>query len=223
MGKFDTLLKTHNPKRKYFFDYTKIYKRGRFSSSVDYTYFENMFSLQLLNDNKKKKFNEDLIALWGQLDMRKYIDYDFGNTTNLYLVDGFKKIPVNQLEEYNYLPEDSRKLSLLDIKYIKHLTLETLEIKNVYLATYEICDENNDYRPYVELFIKDENDNFIQYGYGYDSNNNGNVELYIDSFNYPVFLTPRGFIHFPLTNKNIKISVYDYITDSDIQKIEEKK
>ena len=60
----------------------------------------------------------------------------------------------------------------------------------------------------------------LKYGYGYDSNDNGNVELFIDSFNYPVFLTPKGHILLPLTNKKVKLDVYDYITDVDIEKIE---
>ena len=39
MGKFSSLLKTHTSKRKYQYDYTKIYKKGRFAKSVDYDYF----------------------------------------------------------------------------------------------------------------------------------------------------------------------------------------
>lgn len=220
MGKFDSLLKTHTSKRKYQYNYTKLYKKGRFATSVDYDYFENLYVLELLDKNKKKKYNEDLISLWGKLDMKSYIDYDLGNTINLYFVDGFKRIPVKELNDYNYMHEDSRKMTLLDIKYIKDLSFENIEFKNLYLATYEIFDVNNDFRPYVLLFIKDENDNFIEIGYGYDSNDNGNVELFIDTFNYPIFLTPKGFILFPLTNKKIKLDVYDFIRDIDVQKIE---
>lgn len=152
--------------------------------------------------------------------MKSYIDYDLGNTVNLYFVDGFEHIPVNQLNDYNYMHEDSRKLSLLDIKYIKCLSLEDVKLENLYLATYEILDRNNDFRPYISLFIKDEKENFIEIGYGYDSNNNGNIELSIQSFNYPIFLTPKGVILLPLTNKKIKLDIYDYIKDTDIQKIE---
>ena len=152
--------------------------------------------------------------------MKSYIDYDLGNTINLYFVDGFERIPVNQLNDYNYMHEDSRKLSLLDIKYIKCLSLEDVKLENLYLATYEILDRNNDFRPYISLFIKDEKENFIEIGYGYDSNNNGNIELSIQSFNYPIFLTPKGVILLPLTNKKIKLDIYDYIKDTDIQKIE---
>lgn len=223
MGKFDSLLKTHTSKRNYQYDYKKLYKKGRFSTSVDYSYFENLYILELLDNNKKKKYNEDLISLWGQLDMKSYIDYDLGNTINLYFTNGFNRIPVNQLSDYNFMPEDSRKMNLLDIKYIKRLSLENVKFENLYLATYEILDTNNDFRPYVQLFVKDEKNNFVELGYGYDSNNNGNIELFINTFNYPVFLTPKGWILLPLTNKKIKLDVYDYIEDTDIQKLEQNR
>ena len=60
---------------------------------------------------------------------------------------------------------------------------------------------------------------FLKFGYGYDSNDNGNVELFIKSFNYPIFLTPKGMIISPLTNKTLKLKIYDYIDDFDIKKI----
>lgn len=220
MGKFDSLLKTRKSKRKYLYDYTKLYKKGRFATSVDYHYFENLYTLELLDNNKKKKYNEDLITLWGKLDMKSYIDYDLGNTINLYFVENFSRIPVNQLEDYNYMPEDSRKASLLDIKYSKHLSLENIELNDLYLATFEIFDKENNFRPYVLLFIKNDENVFLEIGQGYDSNNNGNIELSIESFNYPIFLTPKGLILLPLTNEKIKFNVYDSITDIDIQKIQ---
>lgn len=219
MGKFDSLSKSISSKRTYQYNYTKLYRKGRFSTSVDYGYFENLYSLELLENNKKKKYNEDLISLWGKLDMRSYIDYDLGNTINLYFVDSFEQIPINKLDNYNYMHEDSRKINLLDIKYIKHLTLENVQLENLYLATFEILDTKNVFRPYVLLFTKDNNDDFSEIGYGYDSNDNGNIELSINSFNYPVFLTKNGFILLPLSNKKVKLNVYDYITDIDIQKI----
>ena len=58
MGKFDSFLKTHTSKRKYQYDYTKIYKKGRFASSVDYNYFENLYTLELLDKNEKKKYEK---------------------------------------------------------------------------------------------------------------------------------------------------------------------
>lgn len=219
MGKFASISKTHTTKRTYQYDYTKLYKKGRFSTSVDYEYFENLSMLNLLDKNKKKRFNEDLISLWGMLDMRSYIDYDLGNTFNLYFIDGYKRIPVNQLSDYNFMPEDSRKLNLLDIKFIKRLCLENIEFRNLYLATYEILDMYNNFRPYVLLFCKNEKNDFIEIGYGYDSNDNGDVELFIDSFNYPIFLTLKGELFLPLTRKKIKLDVYDYIKDTDIQKL----
>lgn len=220
MGKFDSLLKTNTSKRSYQYDYGKIYKKGRFASSVDYNYFENMYILELLEKNKKKKYDEDLISLWGKLDMKSYIDYDLGNTINLYFTNSFEQTPVNQLSDYNFMHEDSRKASLLDIKYIKRLSLENIDFENLYLATYEILDINNEFRPYVIVFLKNQNDDFIEIGYGYDSNNNGNVELKIQSFNYPIFLTPKGYLFLPLTNRKVKLDIYDYIKDTDILKLE---
>ncbi len=223
MGIFDSLLKTKNSKRKYHYDYTKIYKKGRFATSVDYAYFENLYTLELLENNEKKKYNEDLITLWGKLDMRSHIDYDLGNTVNLYFSEPFKRVPVNQLNDYNYMHEDSRKITLLDIKYVKQLSLENVEFKNLYFATYEILDIHHEFRPYVLLFTKDQTIDFLEIGYGYDSNNNGNIELRIQELNYPVYLTTKGIIVLPLTNKKIKLDVYDYINDIDIQKIEKSK
>lgn len=222
MGKFDNLKISKTSKRKYQYDYTKLYKKGRFATSVDYSYFESLYIVELLDKNQKKKFNKDLITLWGKLDMKAYIDYDLGNTVNLYFNNSFQRTPVKDLSDYNYMHEDSRKMNLLDIKYIKHITLETIEIENLYLATFEIFDIDNTFRPYVLLFQKDEKNNFIEIGYGYDSNNNSNIELSLHSFNYPIFLSPNGFILLPLTKKKIKLDVYDYITDIDIQKIQKQ-
>lgn len=222
MGKFDSLLKTSKSKRTYLYDYTKIYKKGRFATSVDYHYFENLYILELLENNKKRKFDENLISLWGKLDMKSYIDYDLGNTINLYFVDGFQRIAIKNLADYNFMHEDSRKMNLLDIKYSKRLTLENITFENLYWVTYEILDKEHNFRPYVLLFTKNEQDNFFEIGYGYDSNDNGNVELFIQSFNYPLFLTPKGRILLPLTNQKIKLAIYDYITDIDIQKIQKE-
>lgn len=220
MGKFDTLLTSKTSKRTYQYDYKKIYKKGRFATSVDYAYFENLYILELLENNQKKKYNEDLITLWGKLDMKSYIDYDLGNTINLYFFDNFSRIPVKELNDYNYMHEDSRKATLLDIKFIKRLSLKNIEFENLYLATFEIFDPEHNFRPYVLLFTKDKENNFVEIGYGYDSNNNGNVELSIVNFNYPVFLTTKGKLLLPLTNQKIRLDIYDYITDKDIQKIE---
>ena len=87
MGKFDSLSKTQASKRKYQYDYSKIYKKGRFATSVDYEYFENAYIEDLFFHCKKKEYNGNLLTLWGILDMKSYIDYQFGNTVNLYFLN----------------------------------------------------------------------------------------------------------------------------------------
>ena len=162
MGKFDSLLKTNNSKRKYHCDYSNFYKKNRHETSVDYDYFESLYVQELWNANQKKKYNKDLITLWGKLDMKSYIDYELGNTVNLYFVNSNQRIPVNQLEDYNFMHEDTRKLNLLDIKYIKSISLENIIFKNLFLATFEIMDEDNKFRPYVLLFLKTDNNDFVE-------------------------------------------------------------
>ena len=218
MRKFDSLLKTKNSKRKYDYNYDKIYKKNSINP-LDYDYFESILVQELWIKNNKK-YNKDLITLWGKLDMKSYIDYILGNTFNMYFVNDNKRIEVNKLDDYNYMHEDARRMKLLDIKYCKSLVLENTVFKDLYLVTFEILDMNNNFRPYVLLFVKNSNGKFIEIGYGYDSNNNGNVELTIKSFNYPVFLNTKGTILLPLSNKKVKLDVYDYITDTDIEKIE---
>ena len=219
MGKFDSLSKTNQSKRKYQCNYNNFYKKNRHETSVDYDYFESLYVQELWNLNQKKKYNKDLITLWAKLDMKSYIDYELGNTVNLYLTNSNQRISVNQLEDYNYLSEDERRLNLLDIKYIKSIKLENTIFKNLYLAIYDISDADKKFRPYVLLYTKNEHEQFIEIGYGYDSNNNGDVELFISSFNYPVFLTKKGYIFFPITRKKVKLDIYDYITDEDIIKL----
>ena len=157
---FNSLLKTQISKREYQYDFTKIYKKGRFATSVDSNFFENIYTLELLENNKRKKYNQDLVTLWGKLDMKSYIDYDLGDTINLYFLNCSKRIPIKNLSNYNFMPDDTRKLSLLDIKYIKHINLEIIDFKNLFLATFEIMDMNKTFRPYVLLFVKNENDDF---------------------------------------------------------------
>ena len=84
MGKFDSLLKTSSSKRKYEYNYYKIYKKDKSTKNVDYDYFESVYIQELWKNNEKKKYNKDLLTLWGKLDMKSYIDYDLGNTINLY-------------------------------------------------------------------------------------------------------------------------------------------
>ena len=126
---------------------------------------------------------------------------------------------INQLEDYNYMHEDARKMNLLSVVLIKHLTLNNLKFRNIYFAIYEILDSNNIFKPYILLFTKDDNNEFVEIGYGYDSNNDETVEIFIIYFNYPVFLTSKGYIISPLIDKKSKLNVYDYILDTDIKKI----
>ena len=84
MGIFDSLQRTKTRKRLYNFDLQEIYRKGRFANNtdVDYEFFENLNANKLLELSKKSKAN-NLIELWGKLDMKSYIDYDLGNTVNL--------------------------------------------------------------------------------------------------------------------------------------------
>ncbi len=220
MGIFDSLQKTKTRKRLYNFDLQEIYRKGRFANDtdVDYDFFENLNANKLLELTKKSK-NNSLIELWAKLDMKSYIDYDLGNTVNLYYINCNHPTPVKKLENYDYMPDDSRRMNLLDIKYIKKFAIEGLEFQNIYLATFEIMDPEEYYRPYVLFFTKNENNEWIQIGYGYDSNDNGNVEIFMDIFNYPVFLTPKGYLMAPLSNKREKLDIYDYITEKNIKKL----
>lgn len=220
MGIFDSLQRTKTRKRLYNFDLQKLYRKGRFANDtdVDYEFFENLNANKLLELTKKSK-NNSLIELWGKFDMKSYIDYDLGNTVNLYYINCNHPTPVKKLENYDYMHDDARKMNLLDIKYIKKFVIEGLEFQNIYLATFEIMDPEEYYRPYVLFFTKNEKNEWIQIGYGYDSNDNGNVEIFMDVFNYPIFLTTKGFIEAPLSNKREKLDVYDYITEKTIKKL----
>ena len=89
---FDTILQSNSSKRIYQYDFTKIYRKGRFATSVDYNYFEDLYVKELIAANQNKKYNEDLITLWAKLDMKSYIDYDLGNTINVYFNNGSNTI-----------------------------------------------------------------------------------------------------------------------------------
>ena len=60
---------------------------------------------------------------------------------------------------------------------------------------------------------------FTKIGYGYDTNDNKTVELFIDSFNYAVFLSSKGVIQLPLKNTKIKIPVDNILTGANIDKL----
>ena len=219
MGIFNSIEKTKISKRLYNFNLQEIYRKGRFANpdDINYEFFEDLNIKRLLSLNKKNK-NTTLIELWAKLEMKAYIDYDLGNTINLYYTDNIPR-PVKELEDYNYMPEDARKMNLLDIKYIKKIDIEGLEFHDIYFATFEIMDTTNFYRPYILVFKKDENNKWIQLGYGYDSNDNGNVEFFIRRFNYPIFLTNKGYLIAPLSSKRKKLDVYDYINENNIKKL----
>ena len=197
--------------------FEKAFIGGIRPSSNDYVRFEEMCINYLLKfNNRAKKYNPDLVRLWGLLEMEKYLDFEFSKTINPYC----SNLPIENLDIY--LSEDAKIHTLLDIKYIKKLTINKMDFQNVYIATYEINDNNEEdskFRPYVEIYRKKYDNTFIKIGYGYDTNNNNIVELNLDNFNYAVFLTSKGIIQIPLTGKNIKIHVYDVLSQSDILKI----
>lgn len=223
MGKFDSILKSQSSKKHYYSHVEELYRKAHISDDVDYDYFENLNVQDLQEYNKKKKYNRDLISLWAILEMRKYIDLQLGNTFNPYFLEDSQLVPVKNLPDYDYMPDGARCQSLLDIKYIKKFILEGITFSNIYIATFEIMDMNNVFRPFIQLFTQNEFGRFVEIAYGYDSNGNGNVELFIPTFNYPVFLTLKGYIQLPLSGRLVKLDVYDYLTERDIGKLLDNK
>lgn len=219
MGKFDSILKSQTSKKHYYSHVEELYRKAHISNDIDYDYFENLNVQDLQEYNKKKKYNRDLISLWAILEMRKYIDLQLGNTFNPYFLEDSQLVPVKNLPDYDYMPDGARCQSLLDIKYIKKFILEGITFSNIYIATFEIMDMHNVFRPFIQLFTQNEFGRFVEIAYGYDSNGNGNVELFIPTFNYPVFLTLKGYIQLPLSGRLVKLDVYDYLTEYDIGKL----
>ncbi len=223
MRDFDSLLKTKTSKRTNRSNVMDIYRQAR-NENKNFS----LEDLQLLNTNDllkrdfKHKIDKHLLALWGMLDMKSFVDALSGDTINPYFLTTRNLQPVKDLPEYIYLSDEARFLNLLDIKYIKKFELEGVSFNEVYLVTYEIADKNNDFRPYVTLLTLNEENQFIEFGYGYDTNDNGNVELFISSYNYIVFLTTRGSIHSPLSGKMIKLKIKDILTADEIAKLYDK-
>lgn len=213
MGIFNCLEKTDYSKKRFYSNYYQVYKNTLLAGKIDISYYETLNAQDLLKADIKKKFDPELLSLWGVLEMRKYVEYENGIITNPY-------IPENQ--NLDSLPEDTKIPNLLYVDYIKSITLNNIKLKNIYMSIFEIMDLNEFYRPYVILFSKDSIGKFIQIGYGFDTNDNGNVELTISSFNYLIYLTPKGYIESPLSNKKVKLDVYDYIDDKDIGKLLKK-
>lgn len=221
MGKFDSLQKTSFSKKTGFTNAEELYsKTFAIDKNINYEYLENLNIQDLQTHNKKKKYNKDLIDLWAKLEMKSFIDFQLGNTINPYFCGDSEPIAIKHLPDYNYMLDGARIANLLDLKFIKSFTLEGIKFTNIYMAIFEIMDMNNHFRPYIELYTKNNSDSsFVKFAYGYDFIKNEKVELFIDSFNYPVSLSPKGFIELPLSGKIVKLDIYDYITDDDISKI----
>ena len=119
----------------------------------NFEYLENLAveNLEKIN-NKKLKFDKNLIHLWAILDMRKYLESYYELVINPY-IDNEKA--VKDLDHYLNLP--ARYQNLLDIKFVNKIKICNVEFKKLYIATFEIKDEKyNFYRPYVELYIKND-------------------------------------------------------------------
>lgn len=220
MRDFDSLLKTKTSKRTSRSNVIDIYRQAR-TENANFS----LEDLQLLNTNDllrrdiKRKIDKHILALWGMLDMKSFVDALTGNTINPYFLTTKDLKPVKDLPEYTYLSDEARLLNLLDIKYMKGFELEGISFNEVFLVTYEIADRNNDFRPYVTFLTLNKDNQFTEFGYGYDTNDNGNVELFLSSFNYLVYLTPKGAIHSPLSGKMTRLKIQDILTSEEVSKL----
>lgn len=222
MGDFDSLLRSKTSKRKCIIFSEGIYKRERSANKdISLKELQTLNIVDIKNRDIKNKLNTTLIDLWGIIDMKSFVDALSGDTVNPYFLTSKELLPIKNLDCYTFLSDRARFLNLLDIKYIKSFSLEGITFTNVYLTTFEIADGNNIFRPYVTLLTLNSNNEFVEFGYGYDTNNNGNVELFISSFNYIVFLTSKGILTSPLSGKSIKLKVYDILTSKEIGKLYE--
>ena len=220
MKDFDSLLKTKNPKRKGYTNVKKIYKTARNTNkNISLEELQELNINDLFKKDVKNKINNDLLSLWGMLDIKSFVDALSGDTINPYLLDTKEQLPIKDLPDYTYLTDAQRILSLVDIKHIKYFELEGISFNNVFLVTYEIADEDEYFRPYVTLLTLNDDNEFVEFGYGYDTNDNGNVELFISSYNYLVYLTSRGTINSPLSGKVAKLKVVDILTSEEILKL----
>ena len=220
MKDFDSLLKTKTSKRNGRSNVIEIYRQARSENKEI-----SLEDLQLLNTNDllkrdiKHKIDKHILALWGILDMKSFVDALSGDTVNPYFLTTKDLQPVKNLPEYTYLPDEARLLNLLDIKYIKSFELEGISFSDVFLVTYEIADKEDYFRPFVTFLTLNQDNQFIEFGYGYDTNNNGNVELFLSSYNYLVYLTPKGAIHSPLSGKMTKLKIQDILTAEEVAKL----
>ena len=220
MNDFGSLLKTKTSKKIGRSNVIEIYRQAR-TENKEFS----LADLQLLNTNDllkrdiKNKIDKHILALWGMLDMKSYVDAITGNTINPYFLNTKDLLPIKDLSEYTYLSDEARLLNLLDIKYIKSFELEGISFSEVFLVTYEIADKNNEFRPYVTFLTLNPDNQFIEFGYGYDTNDNGNVELFLSSYNYLVYLTPKGAIHSPLSGKMTRLKIQDILTSEEVSKL----
>ena len=220
MKDFDSLLKTKTSKRNGRSNVIEIYRQARSENKEI-----SLEDLQLLNTNDllkrdiKHKIDKHILALWGILDMKSFVDALSGDTVNPYFLTTKDLQPVKNLPEYTYLPDEARLLNLLDIKYIKSFELEGISFSDVFLVTYEIADKEDYFRPFVTFLTLNQDNQFIEFGYGYDTNDNGNVELFLSSYNYLVYLTAKGSLHSPLSGKMTKLKIHDMLTSEEIAKL----
>lgn len=220
MGDFDSLQKTKTSKRAGSSNVIELYRQAKKANrNITLTELQTLNVKYLQKNNTRKKVNSTLLALWGMLDMKSYIDAIFGNTINLYFLNTKELLPIKDLPEYTYLSDEARLLNLLDIKYIKSFELEGISFSEIFLVTYEIADKNNEFRPYVTFLTLTQDNQFIEFGYGYDTNDNGNVELFLSSYNYLVYLTSKGSIHSPLSGKMTKLKIQDILTSEEVSKL----
>ena len=220
MNDFRTLLKTKTSKRIGRSNVIELYRQAKKNNrSITLTELQTLNIEYLQANNTRKKINSTLLTLWGMLDMKSYIDAIFGNTINPYFLTTKELLSIKALPEYTDLSDEARLLNLLDIKYIKSFELEGVSFSNVFLVTYEIADKNNEFRPYVTFLTLNPDNQFIKFGYGYDTNDNGNVELFLSAYNYLVYLTPKGAIHSPLSGKMTKLKIQDILTSEEVSKL----
>ena len=220
MRDFDSLLKTKTSKRQYRLNVEEMYRQTKKTNrSITLTELQTLNIEYLQKNNIRKKINSTLLTLWGMLDMKSYIDAIFGNTINPYFLNTKDLVSIKALPEYTYLSDEARLLNLLDIKYIKSFELEGVSFSDVFLITYEIADKEDYFRPFVTFLTLNQDNQFIEFGYGYDTNDNGNVELFLSSYNYLVYLTPKGAIHSPLSGKMTRLKVQDILTAEEVAKL----
>lgn len=220
MRDFDSLLKSKTSKRKGSSNAIELYRTTKKTNrSVTLSELQKLNIDFLQKHNVKNRINPSMLSLWGMLDMKAYIDAIFGNTINPYFLHTRTLSPIKDLPEYFSIPDPARLLNLLDIKYIKKFELEGVFFTNVFLVTYEIMDRNNEFRPFVTFLTLNDDNQFIEFGYGYDTNDNGNVELFLSAYNYLIYLTPKGTLHSPLSDKMTKLKVENILTNEEVAKL----